>query len=308
MSMQFNSRIKEEWTFVQDGAEVYPAALMPFIKNDSVVPPSVNFDCYDGITKITKLKIKIIKDKTKTFVGPENFIYHTILSSVAITTDNKKLNIVLHLFPILRIKKELPLLSITIEEGGNKFPVSLPEPVKRKITEYLQNGKSDKNFTGFQFVDFVNNVHSPQLSLVQVEKYQVQEWNGSEIRPGDAVILGRGGWQDHSALYLGRGCYLWHCGKRCLTVSTLDQMCQIYQSHALKIAKCVNAPFNSMMSDLTSVQNGAEVYPIALHSFIANDSVVPPSVQFDCYGEIAKIEKLKLKIIKEETKNFRRIK
>lgn len=143
----------------------------------------------------------------------------------------------LHLFPVLRVRKELPLLSVTIEEGGKKFPVSLSEPIKNKITDYLRDGKSYNCFTCFQFVDFINNFYSSAKPRFRVEKYHFQERNISEIRPGDAVVLARAGELIHAALYLDRDCYLWHCGKRCLRVSTLDQMRRVYPSDLLKIAQ-----------------------------------------------------------------------
>lgn len=146
----------------------------------------------------------------------------------------------LHLFPIMRFKKEFLPSKIDFyikDENKHKHSVELPTKMAQNLLCYLNQGKPNLQFTCAQFADFLNGIYTGQLEEEWSSKYVLVPFDRNLLKTGDVVLFnGENDKPLHVAIYLRDNLYLWHSGGVCLMVSTYENIILCYSAKSANIA------------------------------------------------------------------------
>jgi hypothetical protein len=195
------------------------------------VPDETDF--YEGIAPITDVEIEIKPDlKHRLTAKDAGTTFHVTNAAVIFKTSNEILKIGLHLFPIMRVKRQLPVVRLYLVDSlGERKLVPLAQSILQKLSQYLNEGKPYPNFVCYDFINYLNG-----FSLQQKNIYRTFSIDPQELKSGDSVVVMDANQKAvHAALYIDEGLYLWHAGNQSLKVSTLLDMQNCYKSTDVRL-------------------------------------------------------------------------
>lgn len=261
-----------------------PSEIRSYYLNHELTPADKYFY---GPSPIKSVAIRIFSDKPLAHAGVDKS-YPIRRSSVILTTDTQVTKIGLHLFPVMRVKRPLPLVELHIKDKDGKItPLHLPEIQRRQLTEYLENGKPHLNFTGSEFLCFLFDLPETLGSY----NFTTLPFNLDEIVPGDAVVLyGHDNDYIHEALYLGMNLYLWHCDSSCVGISTYEEMVATYGVASVEMLR----PIETQRPIQINIHNTEMTINDPLFDYFDNKSLIPKDQDF--YRGVASIETAEIEI------------
>lgn len=205
--------------------------------------PSNELDFYKDIGVINRISILIFKEAFLECAHSDTRVKAQFQRAVVQieTKDAQVMEVGLHLFPIMRIKRDdLPLIEFYIKETDEKIDedfekiekpsFELPYSMNRKLVKFLNEGLEYGDFTSLQFLNILNDVKQDAT----IDIYKKELFVEQNLNSGDSIALFKKSPSDKEpvqvAIYLGKGFYLFYGDLVCLRVASLEAMKTYYRA------------------------------------------------------------------------------
>lgn len=258
-----------------------PKNLELYFANKELVPESVDF--YYLTSPVQKIAIRIFPH----LLQKGNDSTNVFSSTVIVTTGTKVMKLGLHLFPVMRFKRQLPPIEIHLKDAEKKKTfLSLPPSIQRRLSDFLELGKPHLKFTCAQFALFLHQI--PDLYALRI--FDRLPFDSSIIIPGEIVmLLDQNNHFLHMAIYLGADLYMEHSGPTCLQITTYNEMVEHYKAAKGEILRQsqTKRPF---IIDIYSTDCGVDL------NLAGYWNGLPVPAELDFYEDIAQITDVEIEI------------